>query len=94
MHTLSTEFNRGKLLSMFILTLFPLLQDSFHEYFRFLFSLFMSSRTPYSCPSIERNFSRDLSGFHNGFIHNLTTARDFPSQGLIATEAARSGSTV
>jgi len=40
---------------MFILTVFPLLQDSFHPEFRFLFSLFMSFRAPYSCPSIERH---------------------------------------
>ena len=59
-HTLSTEFNQGKLLSMFILAVFPLLQDSFHAEFRFLFSLFRGFRAPYSCPSIERNSSRKL----------------------------------
>jgi hypothetical protein len=30
MHMLSTEFNQAKLLSMFILLFFPLLQDGFH----------------------------------------------------------------
>jgi len=64
MHTLSTDINQRKLLSMFIVTLFPLLQDGLHELFRFLFSLFSSSRYPYSCPSIERN----LAGSYPAFI--------------------------
>jgi hypothetical protein len=60
MHTLSTEFNQSKLLSVFILLFFPLLQDAFHANFRFLFPLFTLLRNPYSCPSIERNLAGDL----------------------------------
>jgi len=43
---------------MFVLPVFPLLQDGLHAYFRFLFPLFMDFRSPYSCPSIERNRER------------------------------------
>jgi hypothetical protein len=57
MHTLSTEFNQAKLLSMFIVAVFPLLHDLFHAVFRFLFPLFMAFHSPYSCPSIERHLA-------------------------------------
>gem|GEM_PF-3616399 len=76
MHTLSTDFNQAKLPSMFILTIFPLLQDRFHAEFRLLFPLFRSFRAPYSCPSIESNSAGDFPVFIIGFIHNLTVAKD------------------
>jgi len=66
---------------------FLCLQDVFHRNFRFLFSLFTFLRNPYSCPSIERNQPAFLSGFHNGFINNLTAIRD-AFYGVIATEVA------
>jgi hypothetical protein len=75
MHTVSTDFNLDKLLSMFVLAVFPLFQNSFHAWFRFLFPLFRPPRYPYSCPSIERNSAGIIPVSYNGFKHNLTAAR-------------------
>ena len=86
MHNLSTEFNQPKLLSMFIVAVFSLLQAGLHVCFRFLFPLFRLLRSSYSCPSIERNTSRIHSGFHNGFKIQSDRSEDISSHGLMATE--------
>jgi hypothetical protein len=72
MHTLSTEFNQGKLLSMFILPIFPLQQDGFHRKFRFLFPLFTAFRCSYCVPSIERNSPEDFPELYRLQNNNLT----------------------
>ena len=51
----------AKLLSVFILPFFPLLQDGLHANVSLpVLSFHASSRYPYSCPSIERQCNRDI----------------------------------
>jgi hypothetical protein len=71
MHTVSTDFNQDKLLSVYVLTDFHLLQVGFHAQFRLLFPLFMTWISSYSCEALNQ-CNRIVAGFHTGFIHNLT----------------------